>query len=368
VKRGVNALPSDEGYSIFQASLKTTTQKMIPTYLLCDAAPNKDVDPLRFAVMGCRTRVVDDKYKLTGSVGRGNITNISINLPRLALEIEKSGVSDLKERLKIYLKSWDDLAETVSEMLEARYKALTDSRTAEDFRTNMQYKLWCVPFAENSLDEIFKHGTLSIGFIGLSETVEILTGKKMYEDNTSYDVAQEIVRRMREFTNKKRDETRFNYSLLATSGELISGRFAEMDQKKGYVHQAIKKNFYTNSFHMDVDSGLSAFDKITKEAPFHIFCNGGCISYVELKEAPINNEQALERLISHATEKGVHYLGFNFDMDICGGCGLKGLFDKCPKCASENIIRIRRVSGYLEVVDYFTKGKKQEVKHRKRNS
>jgi ribonucleoside-triphosphate reductase len=367
VKSGVNAFPSDSGYPLFQKALKTTTQKMIPTYLLCDAAPNRDIDPSKIAVMGCRTRVVDDKYGLTGSIGRGNITNISINLPRLAFETEKIGVSVSRERVVKYLEAWDELANTVSEMLEARYKALIEKRAIEDFRTNMQYKLWCVPFAEDSLDEVFKHGTLSIGFIGLSETVELLTGKKIYEDETAYALAQEIVRHMRGFIDKKRTETRFNYSLLATSGELISGIFAVLDMKKGYDHGVNKKGFYTNSFHIEVDSGLSAFDKIAMEAPFHTFCNGGCISYVELKEAPINNEQALEELILHAIESGVHYLGFNFDIDICSGCGQKGLFDKCPNCASEDIIRIRRVSGYLEIVDYFTKGKKQEVKHRRRN-
>jgi ribonucleoside-triphosphate reductase len=367
VKNGLNTFPPDSGYLLLQRALKTTTKKMIPTYLLCDAAPNKDVDPFKIAVMGCRTRVVDDKYGLTGSIGRGNITNISINLPRLALEIEKTEGSVPHESVVKYLKAWDVLAETVSEMLETRYKILIDKRTAEDFNTNMQYKLWCVPFSENSLDEIFKHGTLSIGFIGLSETVEILTGKKMHKDKAAYVVAQEIVKYMREFVDKKRTETKFNYSLLATSGELISGRFASLDKKKGHDHRVNKKDFYTNSFHIEVNSGLSAFDKIAKEAPFHILCNGGCISYVELKEAPINNEHALEELILHAVESGVHYLGFNFDIDICSGCGQKGLFDKCPNCASEDIIRIRRVSGYLEIVDYFTKGKKQEVKYRRRN-
>jgi ribonucleoside-triphosphate reductase len=367
VKSGVNFLPTDNGYPLFQAALKTTVQKMIPMYLLCDAAPNKDVDPLKIAVMGCRTRVVDDKYGFTGSLGRGNITNISINLPRLALEVEKSNDSISQECITKYLKAWDKLANTVSKMLEARYKALIDKRTSEDFRTNMEYKLWCTPFTKKSLDESFKHGTLSIGFIGLSEAVEILTGKKMYKDKKAYTVAQEIVQHMRRFTDKKCIETKFNYSLLATSGELISGRFADLDRIKGYAHRVNKKGFYTNSFHTEVNSGISAFDKITNEAPFHILCNGGCISYIELKEAPINNEKALEELILHAIESGIHYLGFNFDIDICNECGQKGVFDKCSKCASKEIIRIRRVSGYLEIVDYFTKGKKQEVKQRRRN-
>jgi len=369
VKSGINAFPIDDGYSLFCLALKTTTQKMIPTYLLCDAPMNMGVDPFKIAVMGCRTRVVDNKYELnTGgrSIGRGNICNISINLPRIALEIDKAGVSDTLYIDK-FLEAWDELADTVSKILEARYESLVTERSSEDFRTNNQYGLWCVPFAENPLDEIFKHGTLSIGFIGLSETVEIMTGKKMSHDKDAHDVAKEIVKHMRDFVDKKRAETRFNYSLLATSGELISGRFAELDKKNGHAHRVNKKDFYTNSFHMEVDSRLSPFDKIEKESPFHLFCNGGCISYVELKEAPINNEQALEDLITYAIRNGIHYLGFNFNMDVCDKCGINGIFDKCPECGSKEITRIRRVSGYLEVLEYFTKGKKKEVSCRRRN-
>lgn len=367
VKKGINSEKTDQGYPLFQEALKTTSKKMIPTYLLCDSAPNKEVDPYKIAVMGCRTRIVVDKYDKNGSIGRGNITNISINLPRLALKIDRSGVIDNEIRVANFLTAWSELASIVSEILETRYKELIEERTSEDFRTNLQYNLWCVPFANGTLDEIFKHGTLSIGFIGLSETIEVLTGKKMQKDQKAYAIAEQIVGHMREFVNKKSAETRFNYSLLATSGEQLSGRFTELDSKCGYRHKILKKGFYTNSFHMEVNSDLSAFKKITKEAPFHSFCNGGCITYVELREAPINNEVALEELIEHAIESGIHYLGFNFNIDICSECDKSGVFDKCPKCGTDEIIRVRRVSGYLEIVDYFTNGKKQEVKHRTDN-
>jgi ribonucleoside-triphosphate reductase len=195
-----------------------------------------------------------------------------------------------------------------------------------------------------------------------------LTEKKFHKGGEAYFIAKEIVKHMRNFTDTRHKSTRYNYSLLATSGEYISGRFVDLDVQHGFKHKINDKGFYTNSFHTEVDSGLTAFDKISIEAPFHSFCNGGCITYVEFKEAPVNNEQALEELICHATEQGVHYLGFNFDLDICDECGAKGIFDKCPKCNSVKIIRVRRVSGYLEILDYFTKGKKKEVKKRRRNT
>lgn len=367
IKKGINFYKNDPNYTLLQTALKTTTVKMIPTYLFCDAPMNSKIDPELLSIMGCRTRVADNKYGYVGAVGRGNITNISINLPRLAMEVKKEGNTNIKVQLDSFCNKWNNIALSVSKILEDRYETLVKNRSTEDFLINSQCNLWCVPF-EDPLDGVFKNGTLSIGFIGLSEATEVLSGKKFYNSDESYFIAKQILKHMRKFTDNKRDTTRFNYSLLATSGEYISGRFVNLDIKSGYINKVTKKEFYTNSFHVEVDSGLSAFDKIKLEAKFHEYCNGGCISYIEFKEAPINNEQALEELIIYAAEQGIHYLGFNFDLDICSNCGTKGLFDVCTDCSSSDIIRVRRVSGYLEILDYFTKGKKKEVKQRRRNS
>ena len=127
------------------------------------------------------------------------------------------------------------------------------------------------------------------------------------------------------------------------------------------------KAFYTNSFHINVDSDLSAFRKIQLEGLFHEICNGGCITYVELGEAPLENDEGLLEYVEHAIKSGVHYLGFNFPKDVCDKCGASGVFDECPVCQSKEITRIRRVSGYLEILDGFTKGKKNEEKNRRAN-
>jgi len=153
---------------------------------------------------------------------------------------------------------------------------------------------------------------------------------------------------------------------LGTSGEFISGRFPSED-KKYFTHPLIEKGFYTNSFHIDVDSRLSPFDKLKFEGPFHKFCNGGCISYIEFQSAPLENVEAISELIEFAIKYDVNYLGFNYPLDICKECGTEGTFDICCECNSTNILRIRRVSGYLEDVDFFTLGKKAEVARRKPN-
>ena len=159
-----------------------------------------------------------------------------------------------------------------------------------------------------------------------------------------------------------------NFSLLATSGELISGRFTEIDAKEFKPEADIfSKGYYTHSFHVDVDSLLPPKKKIQIEGLFHPFCNGGSITYVELAEAPLGNDEGLLELIEEAVASNVHYLGFNFPKDICDECGATGVFDDCPRCGSKKITRIRRVSGYLEILDGFTKGKKAEEKNRRRN-
>jgi ribonucleoside-triphosphate reductase len=250
-----------------------------------------------------------------------------------------------------------------------RYNTLNNEKNPSDFLLNYEFDLWKTNFTDaKSLEEIFKHGTLSIGFIGLDDAIRILFGKSYFQDEKLYGFAREFVLYMRKYVDNLRETQKLNWSLLATSGELISGRFPTKDKEKGYINESQDKEYYTNSFHIPVDSHLSAFDKIKFEGPFHAMCNGGCITYVELGEAPLDNTEALDELVKCAIESGTSYLGFNFPLDICKDCNTSGIFDECPRCKSRNITRLRRVSGYLEVLDYFTSGKKNEEKNRRKNS
>jgi ribonucleoside-triphosphate reductase (formate) len=367
VKEGINKDNTDMNYPLLMESLQCTAKKMIPTYLLCDCELDREYDPKQISIMGCRTRVVDDLYGKTGSIGRGNIDNISINLPRLAMEtyFEMNDVG-VDQKFIAFEKKWKLLADIVVKILLDRYEK-TISHVASDFPTVISNQLWIEDFnPKSTLENVFKHGTLSIGFIGLLEAIEVLTGKKYSLDENSYKKAIEFVAFMKKYIDHCRDEYCLNFSLLATSGEQISGRFEEIDVKY-YPELVQDKGFYTNSFHVNVDSGLSAFEKIEKEGPFHKYCNGGCISYIEMGESPIGNMEALSEIIDYAICKGVHYLGFNFPLDVCNDCGQTGVFDICDNCESSNVIHYRRVSGYLEDLSYFTKGKKSEVNNRRDN-
>ena len=366
VHKGINRFKGDPNFDLLNKALLTTAKKMIPTYLLCDCEADRNCEPEKLSIMGCRTRVVDDLFGVQGAVGRSNIDNISVNLPRLALEVDaensNASVSGKIEELK---KKWIHIASLTKDILLDRFEKTCES-DINLFPTNKEYKLWCEDINKVGLREAFKHGTLSIGFIGLTETIEIITGHKYWQDDDSYKIALEFVKFMRCYVNSLRDEYKLNFSLLATSGELISGRFVEID-KQIFNNPLLNKDYYTNSFHVDVDSKLPAYKKLQFEGPFHLFTNGGCISYVELTEAPFGNAEGLDELVETAVEAGVHYLGFNFPKDICNECGASGTFDSCPVCGSKNITRIRRVSGYLEIQDFFTKGKMHESKNRKAN-
>lgn len=351
VKRTINGQEAPNS-DLFQTALKCTAKRMIPTYLLTDSSVNQACDPYKLAIMGCRTRIYENKNGETGAIGRGNIACVSINLPRVAL---------INQDLKSFYQSLGALMKQAEELLLNR-AALFRDQGEQYLRFVLDNQLWNV----SSVKAMIEQGTLSIGFIGIPECVEILTGQRPYEDEKSQDLAIRIVEFMREKTDGFRAETGMNFSLLASPGELLSGRFCQLDRTL-FPHKVQEKGFYTNSFHVNVDAGVSIYQKLKLEAPYHALCNGGCITYVELSSAPLGNILALEDSITYATHCGISYLGFNFPYDICENCGMTGTFDICCKCGSNKIKRLRRVSGYLEDLSYFTAGKTAEVQERRAN-
>lgn len=341
-------------HDLFIMACECTIKRMIPTYLLTDSQPNRECIPEKLNIMGCRTRVYSNVNGEDTTIGRGNIGYISINLPRIALKSKDKDMfyTDLKSKIAICY-----------EILMFRNKLF--------LKNNGKYTKFV---RENSIwhevindEDMLKQGTYSVGFIGLSETVEIITGKRPYESSESKALSLKIIRFMRACIDDIKKLYGLNVSLLATPGEMLSGRFCDID-KKLYKHKVQQKGFYTNSFHISVDSGLSILDKIDYEAPFHALCNGGCISYVEFAEAPIGNILAIQDILKYAVRRGISYIGFNYPLDICNNCNTYGTFDKCHLCNSQNIKRIRRVSGYLEDADGFTNGKKAEIAIRLPNS
>jgi ribonucleoside-triphosphate reductase len=341
---------------------------MIPTYLLFDSAANAAYDPLKVGIMGCRTKVVANVFGEDRSIGRGNIDYVTINLPRIALDVDRQhGGRNGAEKVRRFKERWASIAGVVRDILLDRYRRLLDL-SPDDFPCNQTYRLWLADLdSGGGLEDVLRHGTFSVGFIGLSEAVEVLLGEKYFATARGREVALDLVRHMRQVVDGYRQQLTMNFTLLASSGEFISGRFPALDRLT-FKHPVIQKEYYTNSFHVDVDSGLDPFGKLEVEGPFHALSNGGCISYVEFSSAPIENAEAIEEVIQAGIDHGVNYLGVNFPLDRCLDCEVHGTFDRCPRCEGTRIHRIRRVSGYLEDLQFFTTGKKAEVGRRTPNA
>ena len=365
VKEGINYNPEDPNYDIFQMSLKVTAKRLFPNWVFEDAPFNADFgDDLRdaCATMGCRTRLFNDVYGKNTSRKRGNASFTSINLPRLAILANKD--------INKFYKLLDEKLELVHDQLLERFEYQC-SAAVDEFKymaeNNTQYE----DFKKTgNIRDAIKHSSLSIGFIGLAETLVALTGKHHGESEESQKLGLEIIGHMREFCDKKKEEEHLNWSLLGTPAEGLAGRFTKIDREKfGVIPGVTDRDYYTNSSHVPVYYPISAFKKIDIEAPYHALENAGHIAYIELDGDPTNNLEALEQIVRHMKEKGIGYGAINHPVDTCEDCGYSGIMNaKCPMCGSKNIQQLRRITGYLVgSLKRWNPGKKAEehdrVKH-----
>ena len=354
VKEGVNYNPGDPNYDLYKLAIHCSAKRLFPNFSFIDAPFNlhyyKGTPETEIAYMGCRTRVIGNAFDPSKeqTPGRGNLSFTSINLPRLALR--SKGDIDL-----------------FFELLEQRI-ALCVGQLNERFEIQAQRKVYNAPFlmgqgvwldsekldSQDEQREVLKHGTLSVGFIGLAETLVALTGKHHGESPASQNLGLEIIGFMRTYLDKLSQEKRMNYTLLATPAEGLSGRFVKMDRERfGSIEGVTDRDYYTNSFHVPVYYNIDAFKKIEIEAPYHALTNAGHISYIELDGDPTQNLDAFESVIRHMKDCGIGYGSVNHPVDRDPVCGFNGIInDTCPKCGrkegeGQEFERIRRITGYL---------------------
>ena len=335
VKEGVNYNPGDPNYDLFQLSCKVSAKRLFPNFSFIDAPFNlqyyKPGHPeTEVSYMGCRTRVMGNVYDPSQEIanGRGNLSFTSINLPRLA--IESHGDEALfYEKLK-------DMMELVIGQLDDRF-AIQSKKRVYNFPFLMGQGVWLDSEKlgpSDEVGEVLKHGTLSIGFIGLAETLISLYGHHHGESDAMQEKGLAIVQYMRQYLDARSERTHMNYSLLATPAEGLSGRFVRMDKKRyGLIPGVTDKDYYTNSFHIPVYYNISAYEKIRKEAPYHALTNAGHISYVELDGDTANNLEAFESIVRCMHDCGIGYGSINHPVDrdpICGYVGVIG--EVCPRC------------------------------------
>ena len=374
VKEGINFNPGDPNYDLYKKAIRCSGKRLFPNFSFIDAPMNipfyKPGDyNSEIAYMGCRTRVMSNVVKdKEVTAGRGNLSFTSINLPRLAIEA--------KGDLNKFFKSLDVMLDLVKDQLLERFK-IQCHKHVYNFPFLMGQGVWLDSDKLKYDDEVgpvLIHGTLTIGFIGLAETLKALIGKHHGESDEAQELGIKIVSHMREATDRYTEQYHLNFSLIATPAEGLSGRFVKIDAKRyGKIPGVTDREFYTNSFHIPVYYSIGIFDKIHREAPYNFLTNGGHITYVEVDGDVAKNEEAFERIIRCMHDEGIGYGSVNHPLDRDPVCGYSGIIDNvCPCCGrkEEDVAfeRIRRITGYLVgTLDRFNDAKRAEVEARVRH-
>ena len=376
VKEGINFNPDEPNYDLFRLACRVSAKRLFPNFSFQDAPFNlqyyKGTPETEIAYMGCRTRVIGNKYDPEREIsnGRGNLSFTTINLPRLAILANKD--------IEWFYNELDKKIDLVIEQLLERFK-IQCKKKVHNYPFLMGEGVWIDSEKlgyNDEVGEILKHGTLSVGFIGLAECLKALIGVHHGESEMAQNLGLEIIGHMRRRMDEISEKTHLNFSLLATPAEGLSGRFIKIDKKKfGIIEGITDKEYYTNSFHIPVYFPISAFKKIQLEAPYHALTNAGHISYIELDGDPAKNIDAFEKVVRYMKTQGIGYGSINHPVDRDPVCGYNGIIgDTCPKCgrSEENgpkFQRIRRITGYLVgTLDRFNDAKRAEVRDRVKHS
>ncbi len=372
VKEGVNYNPDDPSYDLFRLAMRVSAKRLFPNFSFQDAPFNikyyKPGHPeTEISYMGCRTRVVGNVYdpEREISFSRGNLSFTSINLPRIAIKANK--------RIDWFFEELDKKIDLCIDQLMERFE-IQAAKKVRNYPFLMGEGVWLDSEKlkpDDEVREVLKHGTLTIGFIGLAETLVGLTGKHHGESEASQNLGLDIVAHMRDRMDQESKKRGLNFTLIATPAEGLSGRFVKIDRKLfGEIAGVTDKEYYTNSFHVPVYYPIGAFDKIKIEAPYHALTNAGHITYVEFDGDAANNLTAFEKVIRTMHDAGVGYGSINHPVDRDPVCGYNGIIgDSCPKCGREEsdigFERIRRITGYLVGnLERFNNAKLSEVRDR----
>lgn len=339
VKDGINTKKGDPNYDLFELACKVSAKRLFPNFSFLDAPYNaqyyKPGHPeTEVALMGCRTRVVSNYYDKTKEIipGRGNLSFTTINLPRLAIEAHGS--------ISKFFESLDKMIYMVFDQLMDRFEIIAKKQVL-NYPFLMGQGVWVDSDRlnpEDTIEDVIKNGTMSVGFIGLAECLVALIGKHHGESKEAYDLGYKIIKHMRDLTDKHTVDTGFNFSLFSTPAEGLSGRFVKIDKRLyGSISGVTDREYYTNSFHVPVYYEISAADKIKTEGPFHALCNAGSISYIEMDGDLTKNVEAFKNVILYMKECGVGYGSINHPVDRCPVCNYVGIIgDVCPRCGRKD--------------------------------
>lgn len=355
VKSGVNYNTEDSNYDLFKLSCRVSAKRLFPNFSFLDAPFNAQyyngTPESEVTYMGCRTRVMGNVYDQDREIafGRGNLSFTTLNLPRIAINSQGN--------IDRFFEDLDSKIDLVFDQLLDRLE-LQSRKKVKNFPFLMGQGIWLDSKKldwEDEIREVIKHGTLSMGFIGLAEALIALTGKHHGESEASQQLGLKIIQHMRNRCDEATQKYKLNFTLIASPAEGTSGKFVKIDRKLyGKIKGVTDKEYYTNSFHIPVTFKISAYDKIHKEAPYHSFTNAGHITYIELGGDPLQNLDAFEEIVREMHSAGIGYGAINHPVDRDPVCCYTGVIkDKCPKCGRKDgqdgikFERIRRITGYL---------------------
>jgi ribonucleoside-triphosphate reductase len=382
VKEGVNYNEGDINYDLFKLGCRVSAKRLFPNFSFIDAPFNAQYyvpgrPETEATYMGCRTRVVGNVYDESREIvtGRGNISFSSINLPRLGIKYGCS-TNDTPD-IEGFFNDLDSKVDLLIDQLIERLQ-VQQTKKVKNFPFLMGQGVWIDSDKlswEDSLSEIIKHGTLTVGFIGLAECLKALIGKHHGESKDAQEMGLRIVKFMKDKLDATSQKYKLNFSLIATPAEGLSGRFTRLDKEQfGEIEGINSRDYYTNSFHVPVYHEISAFDKIRLEAPYHELTNAGHITYIELDGNPSDNLEAFETVVRAMHEAGIGYGSINHPVDRDPVCGYNGVIHNvCPGCGRTEadgikFERIRRITGYLVgTIDRFNDAKLAEVKDRRKH-
>ena len=378
-------------FDLLLEACRTTSTALFPNFLFLDTDYNRNElwradDPDRFryevATMGCRTRVFENLHGVKSSWGRGNLSFTSMNMPRLAIEARREAEelhpdgdkhAVRREARMLFLEKVRSIAALIAEQLHERYEYQRKA-LARQFPFMMGNDVWkgggrLDPNEE--VGDVIDSGTLGIGFIGGHNAMCAIYGEGHAHSDEAWQTLYDAVMVMNQVVEEYKSRYRLNYSVLATPAEGLSGRFTRLDRKRyGIIPGVTDRDYYVNSFHIDVKEPVTIVEKIRKEAPFHAITRGGHITYVELDGDAKKNVAAILKIVKVMHDEGIGYGSINHPVDTCRSCGYRGvIYTRCPVCKGENISRMRRITGYLTgSLESWNSAKQAEerdrVKHR----
>lgn len=385
-------------FDLLLAACKTTSQRLFPNFVFLDAEFNRHEkweaeDPLKYryevATMGCRTRVFENLHGEKTSLGRGNLSFTSINFPRIAIKVRKDVEKLIKEKeMSGKFKNEQEKAEVKNTLLSSEFQKKVKEMTcftveqlmerlsfqktalAKQFpfmRSNDLWKGMGEKSSNDELSDVLLSGTLGIGFVGGSNAMYALFDEDHGSSKLAYSTLYDTLKGMNDTVEELKKIYKLNFSILSTPAESLAGRFLRIDREEfGEIENVTNRDYYINSFHIDVKEKIGIFDKIKKEAPFHKLTLGGHITYVELDGEARKNVSVILKIVKTMKDEGIGYGSINHPIDKCRNCGMEAIMnDTCPVCGSSNISRIRRITGYLTGdLDCWNSAKKAEEKDR----